>query len=61
MIKEMLYLFIFFQYVPQDLVNGVEVINEEPEDYITLKNNKNYYNAGVKKSVKETSSAPRRV
>jgi len=30
--------------VPQDLVNGVEVINEEPVDYITHQNNKNYYN-----------------
>jgi len=33
-----------FTYVPQDLVNGVEVINEEPVDYITHENNKNYYN-----------------
>ena len=36
-----------FQYVPQDLVNdmnGVEVINEEPVDYITNQINKTYYN-----------------
>jgi len=35
------------EYVPQDLVNdmnGVEVINEEPVDYITNQINKTYYN-----------------
>ena len=40
-------IFFFFQYVPQDLVNdmnGVEVINEEPVDYITNQINKTYYN-----------------
>ena len=40
-------IFFSFQYVPQDLVNdmnGVEVINEEPVDYITNQINKTYYN-----------------